>query len=213
MDESHDTAKMDASLQSIANETTILDLNDDCLREVFEHMEPHFLSIVADVCTRFRQNAAQTARPKCINIYLSQNSDRTDYSTLRNFGASAKSISVRVYGQHRQMVHADFQRRLIELLGLYGAEKVIEVDFRSFTITDEIAFLMKPLLERLRKISFQQCHFHNVSVLENLSHSSPELREFSIWSCKVQNEDDGEMQFDFRSFQSWNIFLSRVWRD
>lgn len=40
-----------------ADATTILKLNDDCLSEVFKHLDLQSLCAVADVCNRFRQNA------------------------------------------------------------------------------------------------------------------------------------------------------------
>lgn len=48
--------------------TTILDLNDDCLLEVFNHLEWLDLCAVANVCQRFRQNAQAYSKGKILDL-------------------------------------------------------------------------------------------------------------------------------------------------
>lgn len=107
---------MDVSLQSTGSATTVLDLNDDCLRETFAILDLNVLSTVADVCTRFREIAVETARSKFNHLILYWRSIPSDnyYSKLRNFGAHLKSIEVdaRKFG-------INYQKRLMKLLSLY----------------------------------------------------------------------------------------------
>lgn len=85
---------MEASPQSIGSTTAILDMDDDCLREVFGFLEPNDLSVVADVCSRFRENATESARPKIGYLMLSEDSTLTNYSQLRNFAASVEVLDL-----------------------------------------------------------------------------------------------------------------------
>lgn len=108
---------MEASPRPIGSTTTILDMKDDCLREVFAFLDPHDLSAVADVCARFRMYGAQSARSKIPDLMLSKDSPVNDYSQLRNFGASVKVLIVT--GDCKRKSRGKFQKRIIELVSLY----------------------------------------------------------------------------------------------
>lgn len=84
-----------SNASTIGNETTLYDLNDDCLFEVFDHLRQYDLANVADVCSRFRQIAqAHFARSpfKDSVFFDSCHHDRNYHKLLRNFGASIKKI-------------------------------------------------------------------------------------------------------------------------
>lgn len=165
---------MDASTRST---TKIFNLNDDCLREVFECMDPFDLITIADVCTRFRQNAALSARFKFKRLELGPYSPRHEYSILRNFGAFVKSM--KVYGGYIPNSRAKYQKRLIEFLSMYWTEMSIEFEISEFDITDEIALLMLPTLARMRKLQFSHCKL-NALMLRNLPLWSPKLRQLKF---------------------------------
>lgn len=86
--------RLNLTSKSTGSETTILDLNDDCLREVFNIWGLNELAVVADVCARFREIAKPAAGSKFKKISLNAHSSRTDYARLRNFGASIEMICV-----------------------------------------------------------------------------------------------------------------------
>lgn len=158
--------KMAASPQAIGAETTILDLNDHCLREVFECMDIDGLAVVADVCSRFRWNAVQAARPKFKHLRL-DSAFRVGnyYSKLRNFGASIKTVDV----------CPDYNQRTIKLLTSFIGES-IELALVHAVITDDSsASLIVPLLGRAHTLEFHG----KISgiILNNLPRWSPELRK------------------------------------
>lgn len=166
----HQVIKMEAS----GTPTVILDLNDDCLREVFAFLYVDALAAVANACARFRAIAAQSAELKFAKITLSDYSPVNDYSQLRNFGALVESVVVD---------GADLQKRFIELLVQYCGNSV-KLVLNDFNINDELAFLMLPLLGRTENISFCCCRFGRV-FLKKLQLWSPELRKVKFWSCKL----------------------------
>lgn len=167
---SHQVVKMKAS----GTRTVILDLNDDCLREVFAFLYVDALAAVADACARFRAIAAQSAELKSAKITLSDHSPVNDYSQLRNFGALVESVVVD---------GANWQKRFIELVVQYCGNSV-KLILNDFNITDELAFLMLPLLGRAENISFFCCRFRRV-FLKNMRLWSSELRNVRFWSCKL----------------------------
>lgn len=182
---------MEASPQSIASKTTVLDLDDDCLREVFERMNIKDLTANADVCTRFRYNAAQAARSKFKYLYMHKCSSVGAYAKLRNFGASVTSVCVdSLYGQKGR---AQFQKRIIELLNLYCVGETIDLKLSRFDIIDDLAVLMVPLLGRVQNLNLEDCQSGGL-FLKKLPFWSPELRELN---CQSLNDSDREgMQFD-----------------
>lgn len=169
------STKMDVSTQSTESVTTILDLNDDCLREVFEFLNLKELTAAADVCTRFRQNAVPSARKKSKNLVLSMGSSWHDLSQLRNFGAFITCVNVYAGGICPKL-REKIQKRFIELLNQYCTGESIDLNIRQFDITDEIALLLQSLLARVRKLEFYGCEISKL-ILQSLSIWSPELRE------------------------------------
>lgn len=79
------------------SKTAILDVNDDCLHEVFRHLDLFDLFIVADVCNRFRANAQGHFRKHKyldINSIYRENRMLGVFKMLRHTGAYAESVEV-----------------------------------------------------------------------------------------------------------------------
>lgn len=140
--------------------TTILDLNDDCLREVFKHLHVGSLCNVADVSIRFCQNAKESYKSSkhghSIDIQLESESFEKEsiqaLKILRNFGRYIKSIAITgKYGIISEK-QSKFQRRTWELLGLHCIDgALIKLSIYDYVITDEIAFILQPALAGLRQ--------------------------------------------------------------
>lgn len=172
--------KMDASPQPIDSTTTILDLNDDCLREVFDLINIDGLTVVADICARFRDIAVKAASLKINSLQLNDNSGKRTYAKLRIFGSLMNTVNVEVIG--RTSSTPEFENALVVLLSKYCTGNCIELNFKFFNITDGIALLMVPLLGRVRKITFVYCHLGG-EYLKNMLLWSPELHELKFEVC------------------------------
>lgn len=173
--------KMDAA---IGSETTVLDLNDNCLLEVFEYLSTDHLIVVADVCNRFRQNAVavRCARHKR-NGFLIKICDRSlkkVYPRLRLFGASIDNICLD--GVNCRNSQPNYLKRLVEHLIMYCVRGATQLWLRNFDITNEFAVLMAPLLGRSQRLRFESCHIYEES-LENLLSGLWELRELFYVKC------------------------------
>lgn len=169
---------MDASSQPTPNTKIILDLNYDCLLDVFYYLELDELAVVADVCTRFKQIAVDSAHSKTKSKELYLRPDSTKYSILRNFGASFKYVTVNAVPSFGKET-TEYQKRLIELLCLYCVGETIKLRLCGFDITDEISTLMVPLLGRVHKLILIYCKMGKV-FMNHLPLWSPEMRDLTV---------------------------------
>lgn len=139
------------------------------------------LITVADFCTRFSQNAVQSAHLKMESVTIFENSSAYDFSMLRNFGAVSKSIHV--HGHCIRRKKWEYQKRIIKYC------TSIELRITDFNLTDEIGHLMQPLLARVQKLAFASCKFSK-SFLQNLLIWLPELCELSFSDNTYYNVGD-----------------------
>lgn len=176
---------MDVSAKWNAGQFTVLDLNDDCLREVFEFLDENALSAVADVCVRFRQNAIDMARLKVKHLELKQPTSVYDYSKLRNFGAFITSIHM--IGSAHKKPMTKRQKRIAQHVSRYCVGKSIKLKLNNVALSSEVALAMRPLLTNTQLLEFFDCHQEDV-ILKHLATWSPELRELKYWTCNSEEE-------------------------
>lgn len=184
--------------------TTILDLNDDCLLEVFRYGDMFDLADYADVCTRFRGIAAERFyqskfreidfveifyRLKRYFTYYEDESAglRKFSSVLRNFGGLLITIKVSKYYKP----HA-----CVELLNRYccAPGTLNELSLRFCEPSDAQMRLSPPLFFHLRKLTLSEYQFED-SFLKMLPVWSPNLQELIVAdlnnSNKVPNQFNG----------------------
>lgn len=143
------------------SETTIEDLNDDCLREVFHHLKLIELVDVADSCYRFRQIAqahfAVEGDKKLVfwpffqdsNIFGSLNQALLWSSKiLRHFGRLFEAIDLRVtftsdFGEN-------FTNRIVEPLSQYCHNGNLKELHLQIHLTNRITEMLQPLLLHLQ---------------------------------------------------------------
>lgn len=183
---------MDSSSRPSLSErsyTAILDLNDDCLLEVFQHLKLNDLLSAGDVCHRFRENSQRHfASLKCwahlIPVYGSKenwqsNAERFLHNSklLRLFGASIKSLTLT--GIADVPIKFECDGRIINLLKRFPCEKVLALELAGFNLTDELVHTLQPLLSGLQTLKLtwmDWCDFF----WKMLPTWSPELRDLEI---------------------------------
>lgn len=145
--------------------TSMSHLNDDCLRECFEHLRLHELIAVADVCSRFKQIAQAHFRTTVYRYlegsmlnFLHKNYGMLEISKLlRNFGASVVSIDVR---QSHFVIHTGAERRriseieraIIELVCRHCGGSLEEFKCFLSGITIDLAQMIHLLIPRLKRL-------------------------------------------------------------
>lgn len=169
---------------SASSTTTILDLVDDCLIAVFQHLHITDLGGVADVCTRFRQNAQIVAESKLKDVLpldAGKSSDNPlieSARVLRNFGAHAQSMHV-YNSLHYTLPQSEIEEKLFQLLSLHCSGTVNELKIDGIIITDEIATIMQPLLRRLQKLELESS-VCGKELSQKLPLIAPLLRELKL---------------------------------
>lgn len=178
---------MDSKQPNSLPTTQILDLNDDCLAEVFQYLHLIDLAVIADVCSRFRGNAlSHFVRTKHKDLILwkimyqrygralPENKRLMLKSTakiLRNFGTFIRSM---VLNDHNS-------KECIELLSTHCLEMLTDLNLCFVKITDDMAIDERPLFRNLRTLHLNGCEYPDL-FLKMLPIWSPELRKLVLHS-------------------------------
>lgn len=164
------------------NQTTINDLNDDCVLEAFKYLNLEDLVNVADVCSRFRQNARShfTRSSLKYSVEFHRHEDRhyssyNQFRVLRIFGSSIKKIKL---GKSMRNVPT----QLIELLRLHCGVSGALDEFEICAYDGD--FVMSSVLGQLKVLTFAGCTLTN-DFLEMLPRWMPQLRELRFNSIRI----------------------------
>lgn len=184
-----------SSSSSLSSDTNVLDLSDQCLEKIFQHLDVKDLGRVADVCARFRKNAKACFVNADLEVLDFEQCD--DISTaqellaiskvLRNFGANVKEIHLRS-GEFDEESRSEYQYKTLKLLNLYCAGTLIEINLVGFDIDDDIALMIRSVLFNLRELRLERCKFGNL-FLEMLPFCAPELREMHFYYIRHLNDE------------------------
>ncbi|XP_055297005.1 uncharacterized protein LOC129565798 [Sitodiplosis mosellana] len=154
-------------------------LDDDCLREIFKHLNQIDLSSAAEVCVRFNQQAKDTFAKKYKHLDLSY--DDCSYMEeikkdsvkclLHNFGSTIYSLDV---DERRLQSGPNYQY----LISMYCTQ-LKKLKLSHFAVSIEV----KPLLKMLEQLHFSWCD--NLGDVENLLVICDELKVLRIEDCYV----------------------------
>lgn len=197
---------MDSSSASTSASTTIiLDLNDDCLIEIFKHLNLNDLCAVADVCRLFRRSSrthfAYSAFKNvdiCIanrSCFRNENSVRT-FKILRIFGVVVKTIKMN--GKHANFVKGKYEKKVLDLISFHCGRSLIELELVDCNLTYDVAVTLRFLFRHLQKLSLRDCQYSKLFG-RMIPAWSPELRElhFSYESERVREKDGCAQKMPF----------------
>lgn len=209
---------MEASYESTDEESTnILNLNDHCLRQVFDKMVPYDLGGIADVCSRFRQNAqacVAVSKFMKVNAAILRRGEISDEPlprvsrSLRNFGEFISAISASGSKYKPKEQHG-----IIELIRRYCSETLIELKLYNFfheTTDESLTCSEQPMFRHLEKMEFKICNlnkfFLNVSPIW-----FPALQELYLAHIEDAERFDG-LQQNFSKLESITLHqVSNLW--
>lgn len=165
--------------------TTIFELNDDCLRDLFQYFNAHDLDAVVDVCSRFRSLAKErfsSLKSKGFvfgNIYhkCSSNENRF-YQTakfFRDFGAFVEQI----IASCKEIEVPNYAAKFIELLERYCSEKLVLLEIWHLDMDADIEQKMRNPLEHLQSLVLKKCSLTE-SFLKQLPSLSPRLKSMLL---------------------------------
>lgn len=188
--------------------TTILDLNDDVLREIFQFFGVLDLCVVADVCSAFKRNAqaeySQQYKGKRFEIQVQDKRIRINHlrqnwslrqlcSVLRNFGAFTSSYLIFEVSTH----HTNM-REVMQLINQYSGETLAELKLQTVVFTVDLITALRPILSRLQTLHLLCCSFESNFVPSDLLSFCPRLITLSIKSLsRSSTEWDSYIRFGF----------------
>lgn len=188
----------------------ILILNNDCLLEVFGHLNLVDLCVVADVCSRFRQNAILSfvySKKTNLNLWCDISIDRLPVHQfvlktsriLRHLGRYFTKINEfqaclwNIKNQNGYVKsRALCARKIFYLVTKYCSGTLSELRFNHIELDEEIMPVAMPLLGCLHTLDLYQCRIDQV-FLDLLPQWASNLRELKLRLSVTQPK---KLQFD-----------------
>lgn len=133
----------------------ILDLNDDCIREIFDHLNLMDLFSVAEVCQRFQKNAQKrfAIHHKSVNFFEIATLDVDQMKNfMGTFGPLIEKLSV-------SMFFVPDENAFLSMVHCFTS--VSDLTLHGFTLHDEFVNMMKPVFVRLKKLRLMSCGLSN----------------------------------------------------
>lgn len=188
--------------------TTISDLNDDCLMEVFNRLSIKSLCNVAEVSKRFKQNAETvfSLEYKCfdpIKLY-SLNDGHFEVTlnefrnVLKNFGSLINELTV-----SKMTFKSSQNNRILDLILKYckGTLKTLELD--GFTIKGIMVQKLTPVVESLEKLILNGCDVDD-SIGNLLKHCGG-LKKLKICDQQYGFQDCRFLEQEYPNLQSFTL--------
>lgn len=192
-------------LESSSCDKNILDLNDDCLREIIEYFDLCDYCAFGSTCSRLREvtQAHIASNPEIDKILLWNFSDKLSMVNvkhkvntmefLRMFGPFIKSITMmgikpspifRIgHNKKSFIIQREDQDRIFQLLVQYCTAMLKELELWNYFLTDETALVLQPLLRNLHRLRIEETGIGDL-FLKMLPHWAPELRELEFDSIR-----------------------------
>lgn len=182
------TPSTSESTESDTSEVTILDLNDDCLREICDYLDLMNLCAFADVCSRFKQNAQAKFRGmdvKDVDKHTwTELPDIAKYRLVRNFGQSITSLAAVALKRNNEYI--------VLMIIRYCGNALKSLTLQNFRINAYLGERLMSLVSLLDKFGITECHCQP-SFCERLPMHSQKLRE---------------LEFKFESYSQYsNVFV------
>lgn len=180
-----------------APKTVVFDVNDDCLREVFRHLDLFDLCTVADVCLRFRANAQEYFRKHKnldINSIYCKNRMPGVFKMLRHTGAYAKSVQLKSPISRFQRNKTN-EFAIIELISRYCTDDAARLILKYIDAADDFAASM-PQLVILQIERMDSTRAQNVNELDEMIQKIPqsinydEMEDLEVISLGAEHDMD-----------------------
>lgn len=189
MDES--ITKID-ELKKSTSDTNILDLNDDCLREIIKYFDLCDYYAFGSTCSRLKEvtqtHIASSGKDKILLWNYSDTFSMVNVKHkvntvefLRIFGPIIKSITVMGKGSISAA-------RSFHLLVQYCTAMLKELELWNYYLTDEMALVLQPLLLNLHRLRIEETKVGDL-LMKMLPQWAPELRELEFDSISRSRYD------------------------
>lgn len=167
-------------------------LNDDCLQEIFRLLSLDDFCSVADVCTRFRNNAKILFAPKFADVIIAPFNGKIELERLfRNFGSFIKSIAF-----NGLLNQQDYNEALL-LLATYCSTKRSKLEKLTLNCIGRYIRCHTPFnvnfplkkFEKLEMISLKYINFHEESICKFFQ-LNQQIKKFHVYySFEINREE------------------------
>lgn len=163
-----------SDLPRMSEGTEMLDLNDDCIQEVFGCLNSLDFCSVAEVCQRFKEIAQKrfAIQHKSFNLFevAILNVDRMK-DFIKNFGPFIEKLEVSSVSLVLDRI--DFSDKLVSFFPSLNA-----LTLHRFDLNDAMVAKLRPLLVRLKKLCLVDCDIED-AFTQVLAHCT-ELKQLKI---------------------------------
>lgn len=156
------------SASCVANDTPIPELNDDCLREIFDYLNVLDLVAVAEACPRFKAIAEarfsiehKTFDSELLIRAAGQTRVQLDHleGFLKHFGSLIMDLKVSFFE-----LSTFGNNVVLGLIAKYCRDTLIVLKLVGFELKGPIVQILRPLLTRLQKLYLLRCTFASAFV-------------------------------------------------
>lgn len=178
----------------------ILNLNDDCLQEIFGFLDVQDLWSIAQINERFEDNA-KSIFPLKYKSFVFGDTDESkkfmrNYHQLANFVKKFGSFIVELYIDYRQLKYCG-ANRVWELFVRYSSIALKELHFIRFNLNGAILSTILPLFGRFTSLDLEECDLSD-PLIDSLRFCR-QLERLRISCC---DSDCRLLQFNFPKLES-----------
>lgn len=183
--------KMDQSVERVcimASETTIHDVCDDMLREIFAHFDLKDLEVMVDVCSTFRKIAQTELASRFKKVRLVSSAKYTLQvghvcgvaDGTVNVGSSYYMSFFRKFGNGVHTLNAYPQDAPIKAIAKYCRESLRDVYFGRVKWTNKLVLRYQPILSQLRVLHWDIYSVKSEETLHKMISSCQQLKSLTI---------------------------------
>lgn len=192
-------AKLSRPHDFIQPTTTIEDLNDHVVREVFANLDDFALFCIADVSTTFNRNAralisTRYKHKRChISIHKDESCKLPEEPHFERLRLPAPSF-LRNSGMFVNSLHIHMSRNcshnMLELIHQYCGESLVELSLERVDLTADHIPKMRPLLSRITTLKLLECSWESEAVGVEMSSFCSQIEDLSIKNfCRTGDTD------------------------
>lgn len=175
--------------------TTILDLGDKLLRDIFEQLDGLDLNAVADVCTTFRSNAMAVFSSKFksqrFEIWIHEKQMPQLRSIIRNFGRLMKNFSLEL---DRSLYVRSSE--IFKLLNNYCGESLTKLSLQHIKFTPDDMSTIMDVFKRLHELQLHRCWWTPKWLASEMFSQCLQLRKLNV--ADIQNHRKDDLDFPAR---------------
>lgn len=175
--------------------TNLLQLNDDCLFEIFTNLEMSQLLVMGDTCTRLRtavRTHYKNTLPSCKYVFRGLG-DVQIIKAFRMFGENFEKVDSKEFGIAETAYKSE--EMFIEVLSRFCSDNLTELKLYRFNINnDDVIAKIKHLFPNLTSFQLECCYFPDGIVMDVLPVQCPKLKRLTLDCAAIGCSEDSSIR-------------------